>query len=117
MTRHRQRRHGDGTAWLVIDRDRGDYLCYWYTGANDGHLVEQARATSDEEAVAWGRQRTPRVRIRTADERTAWAGSAPAPEGFTDTWTGPVSPDTSGGLVNAHGAQRAEPTLSLIGQT
>jgi hypothetical protein len=87
MRRHRQPRHGEGTAWLVVDRITGDYLCYWYTGTGDGHLVEQARAASAEEAVAWGRQRTPLVRIRTTDAATLWAGTGPRPEGFARSWT------------------------------
>ncbi len=42
----RRKRHGDGTAWLVADRLEGDYLCYWYAGTGDGHLVESARVAS-----------------------------------------------------------------------
>lgn len=87
MRRHRRPRHGDGTAWLVADRARGDYLCYWYTGTGDAHLVEHARAASAEDAIAWGRDRTPRVRIRTAEARSYWAGTIPTPEGFAHTWT------------------------------
>jgi hypothetical protein len=83
MTRQR---NGGGTAWLVVDRARDDYLCYWYTGTGEAHLAEHARAASAEEAVAWGRERTPRVRIRAADGRNYWAGSAPAPAGFTQSW-------------------------------
>ena len=70
MRRHRRPRHGDGTASLVADRAKGDYLCYWYTGTGDARLVEHARAASAEEAIAWGRDRTARVRIRTAEART-----------------------------------------------
>jgi hypothetical protein len=87
MRRHGQPQHGDGTAWLVVDCVTGDYLCYWYTGTADDRLVEHARVASAEEAVAWGRRRTPRVRIRTPDARTFWAGTAPRPEGFVRTWT------------------------------
>jgi hypothetical protein len=83
MRRHRQPRPGQGTAWLVVDRSKGDYLCYWYTGTGDAQLVDHARAASADEAVAWGLERTPRVRIRTAEDRTCWVGTAPAPEGFT----------------------------------
>ena len=87
MRRHRRLRHGDGTAWLVVDRSNGDYLCYWYAGGNDDRLVEQARVASASDAVAWGALRTSRVRIRTADACTYWAGTGPRPEGFTRTWT------------------------------
>jgi hypothetical protein len=93
MRRHRRRRHGEGTAWLVADRVRHDYLCYWYAGTNDGHLVEQSRAGTAVDAVAWGRERTPRVRIRTGAARTYWAGTAPRPAGFVESWT---TPDASG---------------------
>jgi len=87
MSRRRHPRHGDGTAWLVADRLAGDFLCYWYAGPNDAYLAEHARAVTAVDAVAWGRLRTARVRIRTADAHTYWAGSAPRPDGFRSTWT------------------------------
>jgi hypothetical protein len=77
----------DGTAWLVVDRTRGDYLCYWYAGANDGYLIERARVANESDAVTWGRERTSRVRIRTMNGWTAWAGTAPMPEGITHRWS------------------------------
>jgi hypothetical protein len=77
---------GTGIAWLVADRARGDYLCQWYGGSADDSLLEQARATTAQAAVSWGRSRTPRVRIRTATGRTYWAGSGPKPDGITDGW-------------------------------
>jgi hypothetical protein len=86
MSRH-LKLHGDGTAWLVADRLEGDYLCYWYVGTGDDHLVESERVASASAAVTWGRVRTPRVRIRTAAGCTYWAGTANRPEGFTQTWT------------------------------
>jgi hypothetical protein len=114
MRRHGPPRQGDGTAWLVVDRITGDYHCYWYTGTADDRLVEYARAASAEEAVAWGRQRTPLVRIRTPDARTFWAGTAPRPEGFVRTWT----QDTLAGLLTLGladepaGRRPASPSLS-----
>jgi cytidine deaminase len=95
MRRHPKSRRGDGTAWLVVDRRTGDYDCSWYAGADDGWLVEQARVASASDAVAWGLLRTPRVRIRTADARTFWAGTAPRPEGFSETWTAPPASSRS----------------------
>ena len=86
MSRPRKR-HGDGTAWLVADRLKGDYLCYWYVGTGDRHLVESARVAGAPAAVAWGRLRTSRVRILTADGCSQWAGTANRPAGFTTTWT------------------------------
>ena len=87
MTRQpRTAREGDGTAWLVADRAHGDFLCYWFVGPSDQRVAEQARAASADEAVAWGRLRTTRVRIRTDDGCSYWAGSAPQPEGFRHTW-------------------------------
>ena len=110
MSRNR-REHpgtGTGTAWLVADRAHGDYLCYWYGGKHDDDVVEQARAASAGLAVAWGRQRTPRVRIRTAEARTFWAGTARAPRGITLTWR-----DEAGGRtpVRAHDRRGAVPSL------
>jgi hypothetical protein len=86
MTRRRRARTGDGTAWLVVDRVKADYLCYWYAGPGGGELMEHARVANAPDAVAWGRLRTPRVRIRTADNCTAWAGTAPRPQGLNHTW-------------------------------
>ncbi len=91
MRRHRTPRRGEGTAWLVLDRGNGDYLCYWYAGSNDARLVEQARVSSASDSVAWAALRTSRVRIRTADACTYWAGTAPRPEGITHTWN-PAAP-------------------------
>jgi hypothetical protein len=42
---------------------------------------------SAADAVAWGRLRSPSVRIRTGDSRTYWAGTAARPGGFDHTWT------------------------------
>ncbi|HSS10516.1 MAG TPA: hypothetical protein VLL25_11560 [Acidimicrobiales bacterium] len=97
--RYRKPRHGEGTAWLVADPDQGDYLCYWYAGPSDGLLVGQARAATATEAVAWGRLRTPRVRIRTTDACAYWAGTAPRPEGFSNSWSDPdgmIAPSSPG---------------------
>jgi hypothetical protein len=87
MRRHRSPEHGEGTAWLALDRAQENYSCSWYTGTNDDRLVEHARIPTASDAVAWGRSRTPRVRIRTADACTYWAGTAPRPAGFSHTWT------------------------------
>lgn len=83
----RASRNGDGTAWLVADRDRGDFACYRYVGRAGDHLREQGRAATAEDAVAWGRNRTASVRIRTVDGHSQWAGSAPRPEGLFATWS------------------------------
>ena len=80
---------GAGTVWLVADRRDGTYLCYWYSGLTDGRLGEHARVANATDAVAWGRARTPRVRIRDVDGRSAWAGTAPQPHGITHTWGAP----------------------------
>lgn len=87
MTRHRKPPYGDGTAWVVADRRNQDHFCYWYVGANDDRLVDHARIVGASAAVAWGRRRTSRVRIRTADARSCWAGTAPRPDRFIHTWT------------------------------
>jgi hypothetical protein len=87
--RRRRARTGDGTAWLVADRVKGDYLCYWYAGPGGGELMDQARVANASDAVAWGRLHTSRVRIRTPNNCTSWAGTAPRPQGFNHTWTHP----------------------------
>lgn len=87
MSGGRTPQHGDGTACLVVDRSNGGQLCYCYDGTNDGHPVERARVAGAADAVAWGRLRSPSVRIRTGDSRTYWAGTAPRPGGFDHTWT------------------------------
>jgi len=109
MRRDRRPGYGDGTARLVVDRVNGDYLCYWYTGTGDARLVENARVPSAADAVAWGRTRSPRVRIRTADAVTYWAGTTPRPEGFAHTWTPP-------GAANAAVSPRGD-VASLTGET
>jgi hypothetical protein len=88
MSRHRKR-NGDGTAWFVADRLTRDYLCYWYVGRGDGHLVESERVATAAAAVTWGRLRTPRVRIRNADGQSQWAGSAKRSEELADAWADP----------------------------
>jgi len=87
MRRHRAPRYGDGTAWLAADRARGDFSCGWYVGPGGDRLAERGRAGTAVEAVAWGRVRTTRVRIRTVDACSYWAGTPPTPEGFSDTWS------------------------------
>ena len=89
MRRHREPRDGEGTAWLGADATKDDYLCFGYVGPNDARLAEQARLPTEALAVAWGRARTTRVRIRTGEGRTYWAGTARRPEGFTLTWSDP----------------------------
>ena len=96
MRRHRPPRHGEGTAWLVADGRTGGFHCYWYVGRAGDRLVEQAHVSSASEAVAWGRERTPHVRIHTAEGRTYWAGTAPRPRGLAHSW---AEPDV--GLVEA----------------
>ena len=87
MRRHRAPRHGDGTAWLVADRARGDFSCGWYVGPTGDRLAERGRAGTAAEAVAWGRVRTTRVRIRTGDGRRTGPAQHPRPDGFTQPWS------------------------------
>ena len=97
--RRRRPRHGDGTAWLVADRAHGDFICYWYVGRAGDHLGEQSRTATAEDAVAWGRARTTRVRIRTVDGCSQWAGAARRPDGFSSTWgSDPEAMDQGAGV-------------------
>ena len=82
-------RQGDGTVWLVADRRDGRYGCYWYTGPNDGRLAEHAHVADVTSAVAWGRTRTSRVRIRDVAGRSVWAGTGPRPAGLHHDWSDP----------------------------
>ena len=58
------------------------YGCYWYGGRSDGILWEHSWEASAAAAVSWGRARTGRVRLRAADGRTTWEGTAAPPEGI-----------------------------------
>jgi hypothetical protein len=93
-TRHRTPRVGEGTVWVVADRAAGDFRCYWYGGPHEGVLQEQAQIATVDDAVAWGRQRSTQVRIRTLEGSSEWAGTAPRPSGFTRSWT-TVEPATT----------------------
>jgi hypothetical protein len=81
-----RRERSAGTAWLVADQARHDFLCFLFGGPSDGRLRESTRQPTAPAAVAWGRSRTPRVRIRTPSGRTFWAGTAPKPDGISFTW-------------------------------
>lgn len=99
-SRRRPSRVGHGTVWLVADRAAGDFRCYWYGGTNDGHLQETCTVGTAADAVAWGRRRTPQVRIRTRDGFSSWAGTARRPSGISNTWVkadlGPAGGDAGG---------------------
>ena len=81
------RQQDDGIVWVIADEGHDAHHCYWYTGSNDGRLAEQASVTTAAEAVTWGRLRSGRVRIRTADGCTRWAGTAPRPNTVVENWT------------------------------
>jgi hypothetical protein len=86
MRKRREGRIGEGTAWLITDRASSNVDCYWYSGVSGGQLVEQSSAASEVDAVAWGRVRTPRVRIRTQAGETQWAGTEPRPDTYAASW-------------------------------
>lgn len=74
-----------GLVCLVRDEHSGQFDCYWYRGRQEDHLVEQASCEDQSSAIAWGRARSGRVRVR--DHRqTAWAGSDSVDDGQTLTW-------------------------------
>jgi hypothetical protein len=77
---------GEGTAWLVADSSNDEFLCYWYFGTGGGRLAEHARVANAGAAVAWGRARTGRVRLRTSDGRMHWAGADTKPDAIDRTW-------------------------------
>jgi hypothetical protein len=92
MRKHNGARLGEGTAWLVADRLSDHVHCYWYAGVSGGQLIEHADADSARDAVAWGLERTPRVRIRTREGETQWAGTEARPEMFATSWSDPPVP-------------------------
>jgi hypothetical protein len=76
-----------GTAWIVFDRGKNEYLCNWYNGPDGGNrLLGQGRAATASLGVDWGRERTPNVRVRMGDAKTYWAGPGVAPDGFAGIW-------------------------------
>ena len=107
MSRRHRWRPGEGTAWLVADRIDDDYRCYLYAGTNDDHLVEQARAATAVDAVAWGR----RAHRPSADQnrrRPQLLGGHGPPTGRfrRDLDRGPVDP--------ARAAHDEEPNRDLL---
>jgi len=84
--RGRSARRGEGTAWLVADCSNDEFMCYWYFGAGGGRLAAHARVSSESEAVAWGRERSRRVRLRATDGRTFWAGTDAKPDAIALIW-------------------------------
>jgi hypothetical protein len=98
MTRDRGPYRANGTVWLVADKTTDTFNCYWY-GPGDG-LAEQARSATEVSAVAWGRARSDRVRLRAVNHRTYWAGSAARPAGITYTWQPPTTTDRVAPLPN-----------------
>lgn len=108
MRRSRRVRR-EGTAWLVADRQRGDYACYRYVGRHGDHLAERARQPTAEQALAWARARTTRVRIRTTEARTYWAGTAPRPDGFSCTWPEPPADVPDKASAPIHGVEPTAP--------
>jgi hypothetical protein len=86
MKRGRAARRGEGMAWLVADSANDEFMCYWYFGAGGDRLAEHARVASEGGAVAWGRERSTRVRLRATDGRTYWAGSDPKPDAIAHMW-------------------------------
>jgi hypothetical protein len=76
---------GRGTVWIAADRAPSgtlEWFGYWDIEPDGAprHLEDGPRWQRPEDAVAWGRERTPRVLIR-LDEVGGywWAGIGPPP--------------------------------------
>jgi len=80
------RHAGQGIVSLIYDASRHVYSCYWFIGASEDGLIDHCVAPDAAAAVEWARIRSGRVRIRTPDRRTYWAGADPAPGGFAGIW-------------------------------
>ena len=93
MMRHRARRHGDGTAWLVADRAHGDFSCGWYVGPGGDRLAERARAGTAAEAVAWGR--VPRLKCESGPATRVRIGPARRRDPTGSPRTGPSTTENS----------------------
>jgi cytidine deaminase len=85
---------GRGTVFVHPDVVGGErvWTGYWErsTGAPDeraGILEEAPTWRLPEDAVAWGRARTPRVVVVDADGKTSWAGEGEPPAEIGDRWT------------------------------
>jgi cytidine deaminase len=84
---------GRGTVFVHPDMAGGEQVWtgYWErsTGAGDepaGILEEAPNWPAADEAVAWGRARTPRVVVVAADGATFWAGTGDPPSEIPDRW-------------------------------
>jgi cytidine deaminase len=85
--------HGRGTVFVHPDMVGGErvWTGYWErsTGAGDepaGILEEAGNWPDPAGAVAWGRSRTSRVVVVTADGETFWAGEADPPAEIPVRW-------------------------------
>jgi cytidine deaminase len=83
---------GRGTVFVHPDMAGGQrvWTGYWErssgsAGEPAGILEEAPTWPTAEEAVNWGRERTPRIVVVDADGATAWAGTGPGPADM-DRW-------------------------------
>jgi cytidine deaminase len=92
--------HGRGTVFVHPDRVAGQsvWTAYWersngFADAGDPEAERRERGIVEEgptwteldEAVAWGRARTPRVVVVDAEGGLLWAGDGEPPAGFVDS--------------------------------
>lgn len=82
--------HGRGTVFVHPDRAGGQqvWTAYWERSSGLAGEAEEERGILDEgptwpsveDAIAWGRARTPRVIVVDADGRLSWAGHGEPPD-------------------------------------
>ena len=83
-----ERFRGTGTAFIAWDPDDHYYIGYWDSlpDATPSALEQMPRTRSLEEAIEWGRQRTPLVLIRPESDPGDyyWAGVGEPKGSYTD---------------------------------
>ncbi len=86
---------GSGTAFVHPDMSGADrvWTGYWErssgsAGERTGILEEAPNWSTPEEAVVWGRARTPRIVVVAADGELAWAGEGEPPVEIPTRWVG-----------------------------
>jgi cytidine deaminase len=85
-----QEYRGQGTVFIHPDSVAGQLVWtgYWQPPDGGAGILEEAPTWPDQDqAVAWGRARTPRVVVVDAEGRSYWAGDGNPPAEVSERWT------------------------------